>query len=711
MPQFFNDSPIERREDDRYGIEGFADALTTSLLGLSDPIGSTIAITGPWGSGKSSAVNLIRAELLARKDERLAIFDFKCWWYRGEEAIALAFLQELNAALSTTLGDKAKGLVPEIGRHVLQAGPVLGSAVAMATSAGWGALVAGGASFAKRFFPDKAPLEKTFRKLSKALAEQPKRFLIIIDDIDRLAPDEALAIFRLVKSIGRLPNVMYLLVFDRALADAAVQARFPSEGPHFLEKIIQASFELPPPASSDLHNALLAAFQDRCGVPHEDQLTRFMNVFYDVVAPYLTTPRHVTRLINAISVSWPPVKDNVSHADFLALETLRLYEPSVFMAIRQHRDIVTNSSRGGSRDKARFEPLLTGIAEGRRDQLEIALKRLFPAFEEVSYVGNGEAWELERRVCLTKHFDTYFRLTLSDDTLSAAEIQELLDRADDAVFIKDRLLRGALQMRRSGKSMVPVILDELTSNGRRIDTSKVAAFFSALFEIADAIDREEDADGGFAIGNTHLRYHWLIRRVTEDRFTLAEKSNLYLAATEHASLGWLIDFVSSAYDDYHPRQGREIDLSTCLTTREALDVLVDRALAALRQAARTDGLLQHADLMYALYRWREFAGDGGEEVKAWLADRMQRDDVLVILAKALTGVSWSTALGGFSGLGDRVSRRHIRAQIRGNFDLFDPSHFRSELERLLSEASLPSKDLEDVRIFLKAWSEGDRGRD
>lgn len=52
------------------------------------------------------------------------------------------------------------------------------------------------------------------------------------------------------------------------------------------------------------------------------------------------------------------------------------------------------------------------------------------------------------------------------------------------------------------------------------------------------------------------------RRVTDDRFTLEEKSASYLAATEHAPLDWLVDFVSSAYEDPYPREGREVDLST-----------------------------------------------------------------------------------------------------------------------------------------------------
>ncbi|WP_245152406.1 P-loop NTPase fold protein [Allopusillimonas soli] len=40
--------------------------------------------------------------------------------------------------------------------------------------------------------------------------------------MDRLSPDEALLIFRLVKSVGRLPNVMYLLVYDRQQAEKIV---------------------------------------------------------------------------------------------------------------------------------------------------------------------------------------------------------------------------------------------------------------------------------------------------------------------------------------------------------------------------------------------------------------------------------------------------------------------------------------------------------
>ena len=83
MTQYFNDSPIERAEEDRYGITPFARALAKSIRSIKAPFGTCIALNGPWGSGKSSAINLIRHELESDSDEALEISEFKCWWYKG----------------------------------------------------------------------------------------------------------------------------------------------------------------------------------------------------------------------------------------------------------------------------------------------------------------------------------------------------------------------------------------------------------------------------------------------------------------------------------------------------------------------------------------------------------------------------------------------------------------------------------------------------
>ncbi|EOT5296199.1 TPA: KAP family P-loop NTPase fold protein [Escherichia coli] len=715
MSNYFNDSPIERREEDLYGVTSFSEALAKSILNIKDPIGTTIALNGAWGSGKSSTVNLIRAELSEAKDSHLIVTEFKCWWYRGEEALALAFLQQLNSVLGEQFGDKTRKLVRKLGRGILQAGPVIGPAIAL-TPVGWlSGLVGGLFDVAKRLFPDEEPLETVFRELSKVLESENRRFLVIIDDMDRLSSEEALAIFRLIKSVGRLPNVMYLVVFDRQLAEQAINEKYPSEGPHFLEKIIQAGFELPMPVSTDLNNAVLASIDEICGTPSEDQIVRFMNVFYDVVAPYITSPRHVSRFQNAISVTWPAIAGEVNLADFVALEILRLYEPTLFSAIKGNKSLVCGTkTENNNNNDDRFSIFLNGIEEGRQDVAKTALQRLFPRLESIGYGGEWiSEWSSERRVCVEAHFDTYFRLNLSDEVLSGKAIDELIEKAGDSDYIKKVFMDAANARRRTGQSMVPVYFDELTTHGKRVDKDKVRPLLSALFEIHDAIDLKIDADSGFmAMANTTLRYHWLIRKLTRNEFSIEERTDMYLKATEAASLGWLINFVSSARGDYQVREDRQPTAEEdCLVSENVLPELTKRALNAIRTSSADGSLLVHKDLLYILYRWIDFMGGDPTEARAWTDSLLDDRKALLILVKVMTGASWSMGMGGFGSLGDRVSKRTVRAQISDDSPVIDARKFRAAIEKIANDKNSSDDEIASIQTLLSAWDHRARGED
>jgi predicted KAP-like P-loop ATPase len=121
------------------------------------------------------------------------------WWFRGEEALALAFFRELYAGLGPTIGEKFKNALPKLGSRLLRAGSLVGAAVDMTGAAGAGAVASGAMGWLSGLIQQEETVEKLHAELSKALADQNKRFLIVIDDIDRLSPDEALLIFRLVK--------------------------------------------------------------------------------------------------------------------------------------------------------------------------------------------------------------------------------------------------------------------------------------------------------------------------------------------------------------------------------------------------------------------------------------------------------------------------------------------------------------------------------
>ena len=69
--------------------------------------------------------------------------------------------------------------------------------------------------------PKVKDIEKLKNEISATLRGQPKRILVMIDDIDRLTSEEIRQVFRAVKSVGDFPNVTYLL----AVPDKQVVAR------------------------------------------------------------------------------------------------------------------------------------------------------------------------------------------------------------------------------------------------------------------------------------------------------------------------------------------------------------------------------------------------------------------------------------------------------------------------------------------------------
>lgn len=705
----FNDVSITMPEEDLFGIDPFAQALAKSLRDMASPMGTTIALNGPWGSGKSSAVNLIRHHLKNDvKDDKLNIIDFKCWWFRGEEALTLAFLQELDSSLQKTLGEKAKNLIPKLGKKLLQAGQVIGPAINMKTGGVWGSLASGTMDFAKRFFSDSDPIEKVFKELSDALENQTKRFLIIIDDIDRLTPHEALAIFRLVKTVGRLPRVMYLLVFDRELAEKAVKETYPSEGPHFLEKIIQASFDLPLPTRDDLNGAMLSRVGVLCGEPKtNDQLRRFMNIFHDAVSPYLNTPRDLTRLSNAITVSWPAVAEEVDVGNYIAIEIMRLFEPSLYNWVRRSKERLCGTrpdSIGRDDQQKEMEECLSLVPKDRREHVKLALMRLFPRFENVGYSESSiQKWEADRLVCATPHFDTYFRMSLGDATLSMTDINDVIGHAGDEDYVR-RIFRTSLgSIRKNGKSKVPLLLDELNVHAARIEKAKFQPLLTALFSIADEINRKEDSDrGGFRIRN-NSRIHWLCHKLTWERCSLDERDTIFMAACKTAQLGWLVDFMSSQEANYHPRDGKEpTPLEKCLIKKESLPELTSHTINCIRAAAQSGELISHAELLSILFGWGELADDDNVQVKGWTNSQLTNDESVSHLAEAFTGESWSHSMGMF-GLGDRVAMRKPRAQIDGLDRILDIREFRRRLNEIENGDTLQENGKQFVKIFLDSW--------
>jgi predicted KAP-like P-loop ATPase len=314
-----NDTPICDPQDDQFGVSPFAQAIARSIEKLTAPEGTVIALTGPWGSGKSSVVNLIRYHLKqAEEAESLKIIAFNPWWYPNEDAATRAFFQSLYVVLGKRLTERGRTIILSLGKKLLSSGNLISTAVNLFTFGFGGKIAETVSGAAAEMIKTDRTAEQDYHVLADELRKQTTRFLVIIDDIDRLAPDQALAIFRLVKSVGRLPNVIYLLAFDRTLAERTLEERYPADR-HFLEKIVQAAFEVPLPDPTLLHEAILNAVLAFAQHPQDDEGVRFRNVLADVVNPLITLPRDLVRYMGSIAVSYAAIGEEVALADLLAI--------------------------------------------------------------------------------------------------------------------------------------------------------------------------------------------------------------------------------------------------------------------------------------------------------------------------------------------------------------------------------------------------------
>src|SRR5262249_7873482 len=150
------------------------------------------------------------------------------------------------------------------------------------------------------------------------------------------------------------------------------------------------------------------------------------NVYHSGIKRMVQNIRDVSRYVNSLRLSFDMVKGNVNAVDFLAITALQIFMPDVYAGIRDNKDIfagLLDGNRHGMRDQVRQrcdEVLGRGKALSQ-DALRDFLERLFPKLEAI-YSNHGYAygflneWRRTGRVCSPDVFDTFFMLSVPEDT-------------------------------------------------------------------------------------------------------------------------------------------------------------------------------------------------------------------------------------------------------------------------------------------------------
>ncbi len=704
----FDDKPIASPEEDIFGFNSLAEAIADSISNMTAPKGTVIAINGPWGSGKSSLINLVRHHLdNSPKKGDLKIVDFKCWWFRGQEALTIAFFHELCSAMESS-GETTKKIISKLGAQLLvKASPLAGTILNVAGGHGAGEIVSTLMSSIGGFIEQGETVEKLHKELSDALREDSRRYLIVIDDIDRLSPEEAMLIFQLVKSVGGLPKVMYLLAYDRQLAEKIVAERYPSEGPHYLEKIVQASFELPAPSRITLEKEFLRHLDNVIEEKEFVDEVYFRNLFLEMIAPEIKIPRDLIRLLNPLKVTWPTVKGAVDAAEFLCLEILRIQRPKLYATLRSNKILLTDSvmedigfsarmrlDQGRSSeqyDKIFLEP----EPPSEHERLRGGLIQLFPelerAWRNVDHIDLPADRDVHRRVCSPRHFDAYFSFSLSEHQISRGEIDRLIQKAGDFDYIQRSFLDAAEISLTNGFARSTLLLYELAIRTDHIPERHIGDLLKSIYSIADKMAERE---GSNMWEGTMRQLDQIMRKLTLERLPLKTRSEVLRTACEQATLGYFVRIATSAYNCHFPLHGNQPKpQAECLTTKEHAEELKDLALTRIREA-KMSGLLINCPLLdNVLVLWLRFDEEG---VGSWISEVTDDNIAVARLAKAFIDLIQPDLIQDSTTLPSTALRGELGHVI-------DLDEFSSHADRAMREGKLEAKDREALRIFLDAW--------
>jgi len=440
--RFFNDEPFLDGGPDLPGREQYAQH-TVELLGRVRAQTETgvLALIGPWGSGKSTILGKVM-RLLQSQDGHgtWLIAELNPWLYSDLESLTAALFSEVRAALPK--GRRWSEARKRLGGFGQAISP-LGKLTALAGLDSESLIKA----FSDRVSGDTSA-SAAKRKAEEALRQAGQPVLVVMDDLDRLTPNELLLVFKLVRLVGHLPNVYYLISFDeQTLLDVLqrsdlVGSSSEPRAREFLEKIIQVRLDLPAFRERDaaaMSTRALNAVLDSHGLsmtPGEEQ--RFSEAYFRHLQDRLQTPRAVKRYFGQADATLGSLTGNVDLVDFLIVTFLRTNEPGVYRLLRQRRAELTGThiARVGQRsaqqpgagaERWRERLREAGVAAQHIEGVLRLLAQLFPSVQQDLGMPSDAKGAAQRRgIGSSDYFDRYMVFGVPDDDLPEATFDEAL---------------------------------------------------------------------------------------------------------------------------------------------------------------------------------------------------------------------------------------------------------------------------------------------
>lgn len=316
---------------------GFVAQVSKVLQRISPEVGLVVSIEGAWGSGKTSLLAMLEELLNAEPGkQRAVVVHFNPWLVGDRDALLRQFLASIAKAVKLTDHAKAGKQVAKELKTYSKAFDVL---KLIPGAEPWASIIksvvesVGNASEA--VFDYKTPdIEARKVDLENALRKYPRRIVVLLDDLDRLYPAEAYEMVRIIKAVGDLPNVGYVLAWDEKYVSAALDKLSVPFAATYLDKVVQVRLPVPPlsfPQRVTLMNKALGRLAKEAQDSHfpgNDE--RLGALFHNGLSELIEQPRDIVRLFDVVCSIEPGLRGEIHLADIFGLATLMIKAPAVF---------------------------------------------------------------------------------------------------------------------------------------------------------------------------------------------------------------------------------------------------------------------------------------------------------------------------------------------------------------------------------------------
>ncbi len=176
------------------------------------------------------------------------------------------------------------------------------------------------------------------RTITKILKKENKKYLIIIDDLDRIPPQDVALVFKTVKLLADFPNIIYLLSYDKNY----LTNQYPFQNSDYIQKIVQLEKTLPiiPPAK--LKEICIKRLDNIINKNSNFNLNEFINIYDFAINKLIKNIRDINRFENSFHLSYIANQntDKTDLTDYILISILEEFDKTTYSLIQQNKHLL-----------------------------------------------------------------------------------------------------------------------------------------------------------------------------------------------------------------------------------------------------------------------------------------------------------------------------------------------------------------------------------